>query len=125
MGLDIYVYFRKCVQSSIVLFNPRLKFVARTSMFWKEEFISTNRLYFKHVLWNNLETAFRSAVASAVTSAWVGHRRSQEGEVTWGDTLEYEPRSIRRLDRHHLRLGSSRLESKDKGNGGFVLSGLL
>ena len=73
-GLEVYIYFRKCVQSSNVLFNPRLKFVARTSMFWKEEFISANRLYFKHVLWNNLETAFRSAVASAVTSAWVGHR---------------------------------------------------
>ena len=94
-------------------------------MFWKEEFIIAKPVVFKHVLCNNRETSLRLSVATAVTSAWVGHRRSQEGEVTWGDTLEYEPRSIRRLDRHHLRLGSSRLESKDKGNGGFVLSGLL
>ena len=83
-------------------------------MFWKEEFNTANRLYFKHVLWNNLETAFRSAVASAVTSAWVVLRRTAgpwRGEVTWGDTVEYEPCSIRRLDRHHLRLDSSLLES--------------
>ena len=90
-GLEVYIYFRKCVQSSNVLFNPRLKFVARTSMFGKEEFISANRLYFKHVLWNNLETAFRSAVASAVTSAWVGHRRTA-GPWRGGHVGNSEPR---------------------------------
>ena len=127
-GLEVYIYFRKCVQSSNVLFNPRLKFVARTSMFWKEEFISANRLNFKHVLWNNLETAFRSAVATAVTSAWVVLRRTAgpwRGKVTWGPRIRTAWRDIQAWPAPPATgVFSAGVGLKDKRNGGSGLSGL-